>query len=399
MNAYTRRKLRLAAGFVPVSFLVLEICVRLMSTSDADGNRCFGNLRLKPYHLPVKHTANLVREYAAATSRKAAYDPDLGWVPPPGQTGHNAYGFFSTAPTVERTPSANRLRIALFGTSYTEGSFTTGWWRSLEKSLNDAGVPAEVFNFGCGGYATDQAFLRWRKEGAAYQPHIVILGFSHGDSDRNLNLFRWFAEPGTGLPFMKPRFLLVGDRLRLINTPTPPPEELPNLVAHFREWPLASYEGHFTPADYQTLPWRRSALLALFEVRLAAASEPERSDLSHQAEGEAARLTVNIIRQFRSEVEAAGSSFYVVHLPAEADLRALQDTGAYPFADLLADIKGVATVFQPESAMLSATQGRNLSRYFSDSHYTTEFNPVVGQAVAKALLTSPEVVRFRQKGR
>lgn len=397
MDAYTRRKLLLGACFVLVSFLVLEMGVRVMGSRDADGNRWFGSLRLKPYHLPVKHTADLVREYAAAKSRIVIYDPDIGWAPQPGANGHNAYGFYSTAPKVDRMPAANRLRIALVGTSYTEGTFANGWWRSLEKSLNDAGVPAEVLNFGCGGYATDQAFLRWRKEAAAYRPQVVILGFSHGDSDRNLNLFRWFAEPDTGIPFMKPRFLLVHDQLQLINTPTPTPEELPGLVAHFGDWPLACYDGYFTPADYHTLPWQHSALLDLFQAKLAAASEPESSNLSYQAKGEAARLTVKIISQFRSEVEAAGSSFYVVHLPAEPDLRAFQDTGTYPFADLLASIKGAATVFEPESALLTAAQGRNLSRYFYNSHYTGEFNRAAGEAVAKDLLARPEVAGFQRK--
>jgi hypothetical protein len=397
MDAFTRRKLLLGACFALVSFLVLEMGVRVMGRRDADGNRWFGSLRLKPYHLPVKHTADLVREYDAAKSRIVVYDPELGWTPQPGANGHNAYGFYSTAPTVDRTPAANRLRIALVGTSYTEGTFATGWWRSLEESLNDAGVPAEVLNFGCGGYATDQAFLRWRKEAAAYRPQVVILGFSHGDSDRNLSLFRWFAEPDTGIPFMKPRFLLVHDQLQLINTPTPTPEELPGLVAHFGDWPLARDDGYFAPSDYQTRPWRRSALLDLFQAKLAAANGPQSSGLSPQAEGEAARLTVKIIRQFRSEVEAAGSSFYVVHLPYESDLRAFQDTGAYPFADLLAGIKGAATVFEPESALLAAAQGRNLTRYFYNSHYTGEFNRAVGEAVAQALLARPEAVRFRGK--
>jgi hypothetical protein len=389
---YTRHKLRAAAGFVLVSFLVLEIAVRLMCRYDADGNRWFRNLQLKPYRLPVREMTEFVRKYDSSQTRILAYSPDLGWVPQPLRKGYNAHSFYSTAPAVDRTPSPDRLRVALFGASYTAGSFETGWWRSLEKSLNDSGVPAEVFNFGCGGYAMDQSFLRWRNEGAAYHPHVVIFGFTDANSGADLNLFRWFTQSDTGIPFMKPRFVLDHDKLRLINTPTPELDEVPGIVAHFPDWPLARYEHYFVPADYQMLPWRHSALLALFEARFATTDQPVTTGSS----GEAEQLAVKIIRQFKSETEAAGSTFYVVHLPIEPDLRAIQDTGTYPSASLLTAIKGMATVIQPESALLAAAGEHNLSRYFFDGHYTTEFNPVVGQAVAKALLACPEVERFRK---
>jgi hypothetical protein len=396
MNAYTRRKLLSAAVFALVSFAVLEIAVRVICTRDVDGNRWFGTLQLKPYHLPVRRTADLVRAYAAAPSRIMVYDPDLGWVPQPSRNEHNARGFYSTAATVDPKPVPGRLRIALFGASYTEGTFQNGWWRSMEKSLNDAGVPTEVFNFGCGGYATDQAFLRWRKEGAAFQPQIVLLGLTHHDADKNLNLFRWFAEPDTGIPFMKPRFLLVQDQLKLINVPTPRLDDLPGLVAHFRDWPLACYEGHYDPANFAEAFWQHSALLALIHAQYDAPGGAKPGVLSPQAESQAAQLTVRIIRQFQSEAQAAGSAFYIVHLPDETDLHALQDTGTYPFAEFLNEVKASASVIQPEYALLDATHGRNLDRYFHDSHYTEDFNPVIGKAIADALLTSPEVARFRK---
>ena len=53
-------------------------------------------------------------------------------------------GFISSDPAVEQEPSPSRLRIAVFGGSYTQGSFDKGWWRVLEDELNRSGVPAEV---------------------------------------------------------------------------------------------------------------------------------------------------------------------------------------------------------------------------------------------------------------
>ncbi len=397
MNNYTRHKLLAAPGFLLVCFVVLEIAVRLISHQDADSNRWFGGTRLKPYRLPVRRTTQLVQEYTIAESRKLIYDAEVGWAPQPGRNGNNAQGFYSISPDTDLAPPTNRLRVAIFGASYTAGHFETGWWRTLEKALNDAGVAAEVFNFGVGGYAMDQAFLRWRKSGAAYHPHIVIFGFTRQNCENNLNLLRIVAEPDTGIPFMKPRFLLEHEQLKLINTPTPIPEALPGIVARFSEWPLARHEQHFKAEDFQASLWRHSSLFALFEARIGAARDRAATASFYQEDGEAGRLAVKIISQFRQEAEAVGSRFYVLHLPSESDLRTFQATGNYPFAGLLNAVNRIATVIQPETAMLTAARGHDLARYFNDGHYTNEFNPAIGAAVAEALLANPDMDRYRAR--
>ena len=390
-----RHKLASAIAFLLVCFTVMEIAVRLISHRDEDGNRWFGGARLKPYHLPAKRISRLVGEYTAAQSRKLIYDADVGWAAQPARNGNNPQGFYSVSPDIDCAQPTDRLRVAIFGASYAAGSFETGWWRHLEKALNDAGVRAEVLNFGCGGYAMDQAFLRWRKQGAAYHPHIVLFGFTRQNCENNLNLLRMVCEPDSGIPFMKPRFLLEGDQLRLINTPTPAPEELPGLAARFNEWPLARHEHYFKAEDFQDRPWRRSLLLALLEARIGAAHDRATAADFYQEDGEAARLAVKLIAQFKQEAEAAGSRFYILHLPAEPDLRTLQATGNYPFAGLFAAVNRIAPVIQPEPAMLNTARGHNLSRYFYDGHYTNEFNQVIGATVANALLASPDAKRLR----
>jgi hypothetical protein len=283
------------------------------------------------------------------------------------------------------------LRIAVFGASY-----TGGWWKSLEDSLNAVGVPAEVVSFGCGGYGTDQAFLSWRKHGVPYRPDIVLFGYSRFDCSSNLNLVRVLEEPDTGLPFSKPRFLLVGDRLQLINVPTPPLGEVPGVVAHFGDWPLAAHEHYFRPADFETRFWRRSVLFSLLEARIAAAREPGALAELYDVRGEGAKLALRIVSQFRQEAEAAGSRFYVVHLPHEDDLRALRGTGECPYPGLLAQVSRMAPVIKPEAAMLETARGQDLSRYFAHGHYTKEFNAVIAGILAEALLAPPDSVLSRR---
>ncbi|MSU21504.1 MAG: SGNH/GDSL hydrolase family protein [Pedosphaera sp.] len=195
-----------------ICLFMLEITLRILGRHDEDGNRWFRWTRLKPYHLPVKRVTRMVGEYEAAHSRAAIiYDAELGWSPQPRHDGNNTPSFMLVSINVDRGQPKDRLRIALVGGSYTADSFESGWWRALENTLNAAGVKAEVLNFGVGGYSMDQSFLRWRKDVAAYHPHIVIFGFCRVYCDLNLNLLRMLKEPETGIPFMKPRFFVEGD--------------------------------------------------------------------------------------------------------------------------------------------------------------------------------------------
>jgi hypothetical protein len=397
-KGFTRLNLLLTIGSALVCLVILEVAIRIVSRRDEDGNRWVGWTRLKPYYLPVSRVTRLVEAYTTAQSRAMIYDHDLGWSPQPGRNSNNAQGFYSTRPDPDPAQPTDRLRIALFGASYTAGSFETGWWRTLERSLNDAGVKAEVLNFGVGGYGMDQAFLRWRKHGAAYHPQIVIFGFNGQNCGDNLNLMRMLHEPLTGVLFMKPRFLLDGDLLKLINTPTPTPEELAGIIARFSKWPLAQHEYYYSATDFQNNLWRHSWLLAFTEAQIEKIRKRAARASFYREDGEAARLTLKIIGQFRQEVEAAGSRFYVVHLPSERELRALQESRSYPFAGLFTQLNRVATVINPDHAMLDAARGQDLASFFFDGHYATnEFPHVVGTVAAKALLATPDVERYREK--
>ena len=391
LDAYTRRKLLTAPVFLLVCLVVLEASVRLIGHVDSDGNRWFEGLRLKPYHLPVRRITALVHGYEASLATSTmAYDPDIGWV----ESDRDTSGLRDRVATVARGDSArraSRVRIAVFGASY-----TGGWWRSLEDSLKAAGVPAEVVSFGCGGYGTDQAFLSWRKHCVSYRPDIVLFGYSRLDCESNVNLVRVLVEPETGIPFMKPRFLLVGDRLQLIDVPTPPLGEVPGVVAHFDGWRFAAHEHYFQPTDFKTRFWRQSVLLSLLEARIAAAREQKALAEFYDEQGEGAKLALRIVRQFRQETEAAGSRFYVVHLPHLDDLRSFQETGACPSPGLLAGVSRMAPVIRPEAAMLESARGQDLSRYFAHGHYSKEFNSVIAHILARALLASPDSVVFRK---
>ena len=218
------------------------------------------------------------------------YDPDLGWVQVPNGRSDDGLNFANSAgyraastdaPGADPEAARGVLRIALFGDSFTHGSqvrFEDSWGYVLERQLNEAGLRAEVLNFGAGGYGMDQAFLRWRKQGRAYRPDVVLFGFLDRDVRRNLNLVRRIGHPTSGNPYSKPRFVLDdGGSLRLINTPTVPLDELPALLRGFEEWEFHNYESGYRPEDYKDPWWIQSRLLGFLEARLRKRSSSSRS--------------------------------------------------------------------------------------------------------------------------
>ena len=370
----------------------LEIAVRVLCRVDVDGGAWFRETRLKPYRLPVRRAKQQVAAYLATPASALIYDSALGWSQRPGVADHNDAGFITTGPTPPRERSADRLRIALFGDSFTQGNFRTGWWRVLEEQLNVAGVKCEVLNFGVGGYGMDQAYLRWQRDGAPWRPQIVVFGFFAEDCYRNVNTLRLLRDPDSGIPFMKPRFVPEGDDLKLINSPVPEPPRVSGILATFLHppnadpWPLREHDYYFREADFRMNAWRWSRLAALVEAKATLAGDAADSATFFRPEGEASRIALGLMRRMRAEVEASGARFLVAHLPGEKELANLRRSGLMPHQALYKTLRHEQTVIALEPALLAAAQGHELREFFRDAHYAGAFNAIVGKQLAEALL-------------
>lgn len=209
-----------------------EIGVRIVGTTDPHGNFLVQGRRVKPYQLPMGGLQEKVNSYISnGPSADVVYDPDLGWSLIPntesadGLAHHVTAGIRSASTDYARNPPQGTLRIALFGDSFTWGAEVPDdgtWAYFLQSGLNKAGLDAKVLNFGVSGYGMDQAFLRWKLNGAGFSPDIVIFGFQAENGKRNLNLYRPFYAPAKNGIFSKPRFVIEPDQLELVNSPTVP---------------------------------------------------------------------------------------------------------------------------------------------------------------------------------
>ncbi|MDD5217193.1 MAG: SGNH/GDSL hydrolase family protein [Candidatus Omnitrophica bacterium] len=385
--------------FLVACLLCAEIFIRCIGHHDVDGNFYIRFRKLKPYSLPLKSVREKVTRYLATTHPSGLYDPVLGWTPTPDfcepNPGYcydgNGIRVLNAGQAFLEKPQRDILRIAIFGDSFVHGAqvpFAETWGYLLEQAFKKTGLQVEVLNFGAPGYGMDQALLRWRQTGRGFSPDIVIMGFQPENVSRNVNLLRPLYYDVTGIPFAKPRFVLAGKKLKLLNVPTPKPEEMAGLIEHVTDWGLLPYEYWYRAEDYRQHLWLKSKLIGLFLDRIENGI-PFFFGLSYRrtvfALGrEPAKMTLAILQAFREEVVSSGARFFVVHLPRQQDLDALVRGKELPYKELLKAVEAFSEVVRPEDAM--ARKAREMTvKGVCPRHYSKAGNEIVADTIFRFL--------------
>lgn len=277
-------------------------------------------------------------------TRYQVFSADLGWTIKPGGEQPPLYRASAQGIRADReyapVPHDDTLRVAAFGDSFTHGDGVANGdtWESRLESL----LPGtEVLNFGVGGFGLDQAFLRYRHDGAKYQPAVVLIGMMSENIRRHVNAYRPFYTPQTGQPLSKPRFLLRGDTLELVPNPIRTREELSQLLDD--PGPLLRrlgatdwyYGQRYRASPFDVSPLVRLAKIALRIVRRE--REPV-ADGEYQVESEAYRVTVALIDRFAAEVRESGARPLVLLFPDREDIRRLGQDRPPAYQPLLADL-------------------------------------------------------------
>lgn len=118
-------------------------------------------------------------------------------------------------------------RISAFGDSHVRCDDVNDketWEEYLAALLGE-----NVYNFGTGGYGTDQAYLKFLEVFPKVRTPVVILGLATENISRIVNVYRPFYYERTGVWLTKPRFVLKQDRLVLLPNPVRTPEEIQRL--------------------------------------------------------------------------------------------------------------------------------------------------------------------------
>ncbi len=400
----TTRRLGLIAATVAIAVLLnailLELLLRVLSTTDADGNVwVVGKARVRPFRPPIEVARPKVERIVNDPELYFRYDAKLGWTVRPSATGDegryatNAQGVRTDARQLPTAPRAapGTLRIATYGDSFTHSSdvpFEDSWGHVLETALDDAGLAAEVLNQGTPGYAMDQAYLRWREEGRPFSPDVVVFGFQSSNAKRNLNLLRVLYSPDTGLVFSKPRFVLEGDGLRLVNVPALPPDRILEVLADFESWELAPYEFFHRPENYVDSPWYASRLLAFASSGLGTRFSQRRTDVDFFAEGSESREIVErLVARFEREATAAGSHFVILHIPTGKHIKRLRAGRPLVYQSLFDELVARYDVVDPGAALVRAAEEHGMDPLFApdSSHFSGVANRAIGEVLAAAL--------------
>jgi hypothetical protein len=146
------------------------------------------------------------------------FDKGLGW------------SFHYKTPYTERKREKEygRPLISSFGDSYTHCTDVEddeSWQHYISEILE-----ADAYNFGTGGYGTDQAYLKYLEVAPRLKTDIVVIGLTPENINRIVNVYRPFYFSRTGIKMPKPRFVLEGGYLRLIENPLRGPDEMGKLT-------------------------------------------------------------------------------------------------------------------------------------------------------------------------
>jgi hypothetical protein len=305
------------------------------------------------------------------------WQAQLGWTIRPNAVDgvYRANGTGLRAPrdyAAEPPPAV--WRIAAFGDSFThcdEVAIEDSWERQLEGEL---GSQVEVLNFGVPSYGTDQALLRYREQGRAFHPDVVVLGMAIIDIKRNVNVFPWLRAQVSS--WSKPRFVLAGDGLDLVNQPVLGPGEVADAIEHGH--PLLALDHAYDPAEWAPSWLAFSNLYRFLRGRLGVKREPE--DV-FEKDGEALQVTTRIVQSFHREAEADGAQFVCLLIRDPPRLKTYKRVPWQPMLDALA--ADHVCVVDPSSLLMDVAHGENLKA--PNGHYLARGNAAIAASLADAL--------------
>jgi hypothetical protein len=383
------RVLTLVMALVTVAavLLVCEAAVRVFSVREA-GRSVFLGTKLLPrrWEEAAAYYPDLVR-----TETYYIYDDRLGWRPGPGRTSANGLYFSSTEglrsprpgiPVLGTTTAPGQaapFKVALVGDSYTFGEDVTyeqTWGAQLEQLL---GPGAVVRNFGVPAFGVDQAVLRYERDVRPWHPQVVILAPIQHDFLRTMTVYTFLAFPDWEIPFSKPRFVLRGGKLVLLNSPTMTPGAI---FGHARvtDLPLIAYDPGYDLDEWWSPVWYRSYL-----VRFLASRSPPLRNPPESADSSMRQSAVNraLLRRFVTETRADGAVPILARLPSTAEFA--QEPGRFKISRQLigevGDAMGVRHTDLTEA--LSALDPSRLRATTGLAwHYSPEANRVVAEHFA-----------------
>jgi hypothetical protein len=301
-------------------------------------------------------------------------------------------------------PADGIIRIASLGDSFThcdDVQDAETWQQKLTRLNNNL----EVLNFGVGGFGLDQAFLRYETEGADFHPHIVLIGFMPENIFRHVNVYRPFYAPNTNLPLSKPRFVIEGSKLTLIENPMSdltgyhdllehPEVVLPQLGRSDFYYQSPSY---FKSGRLDFLSSVRLTKTAIGQVRRRIDKRSAILGGYYNTDSEAYKLTLMIFDEFVRSALKGETLPIIVVFPDRVDVARYRRDGKRKYDPLLGELEKRGYDYVDLTEAFDTRQEDTSVEDLVLSHYTPRGNERVAEHLNSYLkerrLLDPDTIR------
>jgi hypothetical protein len=311
------------------------------------------------------------------------YDSLVGWVSEPnvklpnyyGPGAHlhtNSSGFRGTRDVANPVPQG-RVRVICSGNSFAFGlgvGDDESWCHRLE-----AREPRlETVNLGQAGYGSDQAYLRYKRDGVPLDPALHVFTFIWDD------IYRMQLDNQWGYP--KPRLALVKGNLQIENVPVP-------------------RGAYARPKLYGFMRSIRGAVRELRAIELirrirvwmapAGAEWTERGLVSSVADSATWQVASAMLEDLSNDAAKRGAVLLVVHLPSGDDAR-FQSTPWRQLARETARQKGLHYLDLTDS--LEKLPPERVSTLYipNDPHFSVAGNDWVAEEILAFIRRTPPLV-------
>jgi lysophospholipase L1-like esterase len=263
------------------------------------------------------------RNPESISARYTERDPVRGWRHRPGARGRfgaaeyviNSHGLRDVERPVP--PPARTERVLILGDSFAEGfsvSLADAVPQALERELRGHGCAVEVVGGGTVGYSTDQEYLFYRDEGAAYGARTVVLLFYYNDV-----LYNARGAAPDGAP--KPLFSFVGGHPHIKNYPLPARTCRPAAAPWRGSAALAWVRGRLrkgAPSVYDALAWAR------FWPAIRPGDVPQEMEIylrdQPPAMVQAWQQTEHLLALLAAEARSHGARLMIAHVPSKMEV-------------------------------------------------------------------------------
>jgi len=356
------------------------------------------------YEAQSLYTEKLLQSQKGDKVSVLILDADLGWRYRENFTSSrdqiNTQGVRSNREYAEVAPD-DMTRIAVFGDSFAYGSEVSNadtWTSQTEAIYPDL----ELLNYSVPGFGTDQAYLRYLRDGRALAPQVVIIGFAPVNLRRAVNVYRRFISIEEH-PLVKPRFILnEKDNLELVENPYKGESDYRRLLATPQlVQELGQHDYWYSSAVYENPFYDWSATIRLITnaaiIINRKALDTDRLLVGNAFSGEqifndqstAFRLQSKLLDKFYKTVKDAGSTPVIMFFPAMDDIiraRSGSPTTYSPLVEYLNkyNLKYIDNI----EAFTGLPDDQDISQLFAPGgHYSELGNRLVAEFAGKNFST------------